>query len=84
MVCDQSAVPPGVHAERDWRGLYIPDELDFSEVGVIARLSTALAAAAIPIFVVSTFKTDYVLVRSGDLDAAIRELEKAGHRIDRE
>ncbi len=84
MVCDDSAVPRDEHAERGWRGLYIHGELDFSEVGIIARLSTTLAAAEIPVFVVSTFNTDYVLVRGDDLDTAIRALEREGYTVDRD
>ena len=49
--------------------------------GVIASLTGTLAAADISVFVVSTFDTDYLLVKDGDLDAAVESLGEAGHAI---
>ncbi len=50
-------------------------------VGVIASLTSALAAANISVFVVSTFNTDYVLVKDADLDATVESLNAAGHTV---
>ncbi|MEO1971551.1 MAG: ACT domain-containing protein, partial [Pirellulaceae bacterium] len=55
--------------------------LDFSIVGVIATLTGTLAAADISVFAVSTFDTDYLLVKQQDLDATVKSLTIAGHQI---
>ena len=55
--------------------------LDFSLTGVIASLVAPLAEADLPIFVISTFESDYVLVRSSDLGRAADALEDAGHEF---
>jgi hypothetical protein len=55
--------------------------LDFNLTGVLAGLATPLATAGISIFAVSTYDTDYVLVRNDDLDVAVRALREAGHLV---
>ncbi|MBT2229806.1 ACT domain-containing protein [Nonomuraea sp. NEAU-A123] len=55
--------------------------LDFSLTGILASIAGPLAAANIPIFVVSTYDTDYVLVRSERADAAFATLAAAGHTV---
>jgi hypothetical protein len=81
IVCPEEHVPVGVRSERGWRCLRVADQLDFSVVGILASLIEPLARAGIPVFVVSTFDTDYVLLRSGDFDRAIEGLREAGHSI---
>jgi len=80
-VCAFAAVPSGVKAEGPWSALAVRGPLDFSLKGVLAGLATPLAAAEISIFVISTYDTDYLLVRSHDLDRAVRALRDAGHTI---
>jgi hypothetical protein len=80
-VCDVAALPPGVRAEAPWSMLAVRGPLDFNITGVLAGLATPLATAGISIFAVSTYDTDYVLVRSDDLDAAVLALREAGHNI---
>ena len=75
------AVPESVRAERGFRCLAVTGPLDFDITGVVAAISAPLAAAEIPIFVVSTFDTDYLLVRSEHLDRAVQTLTTAGFRI---
>jgi uncharacterized protein len=58
--------------------------MDLSITGVLAGLATPLATAGISIFAVSTYDTDYVLVRSHDMDRAVRVLRAAGHNISEE
>ena len=55
----------------------------FSAVGILASVAAPLAAAGVSIFAVSTFDTDYVMVKEQSLDAAIGALEAAGHRVSR-
>jgi hypothetical protein len=81
VVCGASRVPGGVRAEGPWRALAVEGPLDFSTVGVLASLSGPLAAAGIPIFVMSTFDTDYLLVREPDLARSIETLRGAGHTV---
>ena len=83
IVCSQEAVPAEVQCERGWRCLRVLGPLDFEEKGILAGLAVPLASAGIPIFVVSTFDTDLLLVKTRDLAAAITTLREAGHRVDR-
>ena len=75
-------VPPGGVAEGGWRCLRVEGPLAFEMTGVLAALSGPLAEAGIPIFVISTFDTDYLLVKSGDLDRACATLANEGHVVD--
>lgn len=80
-VCDAAAVPPGVKAEAPWAMLAVRGPLDFNMTGVLAGLAAPLAIAGISLFAISTYDTDYVLVRNDDLDGAVRALRQAGHTI---
>ena len=81
IVCRQEEVPDDVQAERGWRYLRVVGKLEFSLLGVIATLTKVLADAGISVFVVSTFDTDFLLVRDVDLDTAEVALAEAGNRI---
>jgi hypothetical protein len=81
IVCRREAVPQGVRCEPGWRALRVVGTLDLAMVGVLATLLAPLAEAGIAVFVVSTFDTDYLLVREDRLDAVIEALRRAGHRI---
>ena len=81
IVCSDSAVPPDTTAQRGWRALKVHGPLDFSLTGVLAALSAPLAQARISIFALSTYDTDYVLVRDDDLDRASDALAHAGHAV---
>ncbi len=76
------AVPSDARAERDWRALRIAGTIDFALTGVLASVLGPLAEAGVSIFALSTYDTDYVLVRAHALDAAIDALRGAGHRIE--
>lgn len=82
VVCPQSIVPDGVRCERGWRCLRVAGTMDFSMIGVVASLVTPLAEAGISVFVVSTFDTDYLLVKADDLARATAALRAAGHDVD--
>ncbi|MEM8961783.1 MAG: DEAD/DEAH box helicase [Acidobacteriota bacterium] len=84
VVCDQDVIPDHVRAERGWRALRVLGPLDFSLVGVLAAIATPLAEHKVSMFAVSTFDTDYILVRDKNLEQAIVALEEAGHRFDAE
>lgn len=82
VVCPQSVVPDGVRCERGWRCLRVAGPMDFSMIGVVASLVTPLAEAGISVFVVSTFDTDYLLVKEVDLERAMAALGLAGHTLE--
>jgi hypothetical protein len=75
------AVPSDARAERGWRALRIAGTIDFAATGVLASILAPLGEVAISIFAVSTFDTDYVLVREQALPAAIDALRAAGHEV---
>ena len=77
IVCPEEAVPPEVQVEPGWRALKVPGPIPFEQVGVLAGLAAPLAAAGISIFALSTYDTDYVLVKEADLDRALAALGAA-------
>jgi len=81
VVSPAESVPESVKSERGRRALRVVGPLDFSLVGILAGLSGALAQAEIPIFALSTFDTDYLLVDERDLARAVCVLKSAGHRV---
>jgi Uncharacterized conserved protein len=83
IVCDEALVPEGVVCERGWKALKVEGPLDFSLIGILARISSALAAAGISIFALSTYETDYILVKKEKIETAIETLFKEGYIINR-
>ena len=81
MVSDPALVPPGVPSETGWRCLAVKGPLAFDMIGVVAALSVPLGDADISIFVLSTFDTDYLLVKGHQLELACAVLQRAGHEI---
>lgn len=81
IVCQESLIPSGVKAETGFSCLKVLGPLEFSTVGVLASLTTALAAAGISLLAISTFDTDYFLVRQTDLPDAIDALRESGHLV---
>ena len=77
IVCDAASAPNDVKAERDWRCFALEGPIPFEVVGVAARITSALADAKVSVFFVSTYDTDYLLVRSSAVDAAITALRSA-------
>jgi hypothetical protein len=81
IVCAQEDAPDDVRTERDWRCLMIEGPLDFSLIGVLSALLAPLADAGVSVFALSTFDTDYLLVRTAQLDLAVETLNAAGHPV---
>ena len=81
IVCKDSALPEGAHAERERRLMQIEGTLAFTLTGVLAAVTAPLALAEISIFAVSTYDTDYLLVSRQDLQETVQVLEAAGHTI---
>ena len=81
IVCEERAVPQGIHAERGQRLMQVEGTLAFALTGVLASLAAPLATAEIGIFAVSTYDTDYLLVAKDSLQEATEVLEAAGHVV---
>ena len=81
IVCDEENIPPETTAERGWVCLRIAGPLSFDQVGVIASLANPLKEAGIPLFAISTYDTEYLLVKNDGLDRTIEALTIAGHTI---
>jgi len=81
IVCKDSALPEGAHAERERRLMQIEGTLALTLTGVLAAVTAPLALAEISIFAVSTYDTDYLLVSEEDLQETVQVLEAAGHTI---
>lgn len=81
VVCAESAVPEGVRAERGWRALRVRGPLAFELTGVLAALARPLAEAGVPIFALSTYDTDVLLVKADGLADAADALRAAGHDV---
>jgi uncharacterized protein len=82
IVCRQDDVPPDASAERGFVAFEVAGPLDFSLTGVVSSLVTPFAEEEIPVFVLSTFETDYLLVREHDLHRSVEALTAAGHAVD--
>ncbi len=81
IVCEEDLTPRGMHAERGFSCLKALGPFDWSEVGVLATLTGALAASGISMFAISTFDTDYIFVKEEILPDAIDALREAGHVV---
>ena len=79
IVCAEDCLPDGIVAEKDWVALKLEGPFPFSMTGVLASFIQPLADAGIPIFAISTFDTDYVLVKRDTLRASLQVLANAGH-----
>jgi len=79
VVCPAEWVPDGVgKVEPAWRCLKVEGPLDFALTGILASLAVPLAAAKVSIFAISTFDTDYILVKGAQLASAKEALRRAG------
>lgn len=82
LVCRAGCEPAACAAvDAGWRAFRVAGQLDFGLVGILAGIASVLAGAGISIFAVSTFKTDYVLVKAASFEAALDTLQAAGYEI---
>lgn len=80
LVCKTEDVPSSVLCRDDgWRGFYFCGTLDFSLIGILSRITAVLAENNIGIFAVSTFDTDYILVKSENFDKSVSVLKLNGY-----
>ena len=78
IIAPQELVPKGATAERDFVAFRVVGKLEFSTVGVLAKLTGVLAEANISVVAVSTFDTDYILLKADNQDRATSALQRAG------
>ena len=79
IVCPVPFVPDVVRSEGGWTAIKLIGPFPFDQVGVLASIVGPLAESGVSVFAISTFDTDYVLVRDDRLEVAVRALEQAGH-----
>jgi hypothetical protein len=81
IVCERDQMPADTAAEHDWSAVCIEGPLDFALVGVLSGVTAALAAAGVSCFALSTYETDWILVRRGDLARASAAWRAHGYRV---
>lgn len=82
VVCEERLAPPEATVEPGWAALGVGGPLDFALTGILAAIAEPLAVAGLSIFAVSTYDTDYVLLRADDLGSAVEALRAAGHTVE--
>jgi uncharacterized protein len=83
IVCPEQRPLPDVKCEAGWVALKLEGPFPFSQTGILASFLQPLAEGRIPIFAISTFDTDYVLIKHENLEAALHALSNAGHQLAR-
>jgi hypothetical protein len=81
IVCTQTQVPEGVRRDAGWRCLKVEGPLDLSATGVLASFLTPLARERISVFALSTYDTDYLLVKEENLEKTVKVLSQKGHQV---
>lgn len=80
LVCKEESLPSNItDYEKDWKAIKIDGILDFSLVGVLSNISSLLSNNSISIFAISTFNTDYILIKNKDFNHAVSLLKSNGH-----
>lgn len=83
LVCRTEDTPDNTtHRDDGWKGFRIEGVLDFSLIGILSKISSVLADNSIGIFAVSTYNTDYILVKNENFDKALSVLGQVGYEID--
>ena len=76
-----AVVPAGASVDEGWRLLTVRGPLEFTLTGIMASLAGSLAAAGVPLYAISTYDTDHILVKGADLGRAVGALREAGHEV---
>ena len=83
LVCETECTPAHTLEREDgWRGFRVEGEMDFSLVGILAEISGILAESGVSLFAVSTYNTDYILVKADKLDRALKALSERGYAVE--
>lgn len=81
IVSPVAQIPPDIECSLEWCCFQVEGQLDFSLTGILASLASPLAQAGISIFALSTYNTDYLMVKQENKELAIKILSQAGHRV---
>ena len=82
LVCITSEVPENtIQRDDGWKAFRIQGVLDFSLIGILAKIATVLADNGISIFAISTYNTDYVLIKKENYQKALEVLQATGYKI---
>ena len=81
IVCPQNIIPDEIEHDRNWRCFRIDGSFDLNQIGIISSLAVFLAQAGISMLVVSSYDTDYILVKEEKVEQAIAVLSDNGHLI---
>ena len=82
LVAETASLPTGYLVREDgWCAIGVEGPLDFSLVGILSSISSVLAECNIPIFAISTYDTDYLLVKKDRSEEALRALAERGYEI---
>ena len=81
LVCPSDLVPPGVVSDDGWCCLKLKGPFAFDQVGILSSFAVPLAQNSVSIFAISTFDTDYILLKEHQRAAAIETLRSAGHTL---
>jgi uncharacterized protein len=77
IVCNEDLVPPEIKAEKNWRVFKLEGPFDFSLTGILSSVLAPLAEVGISIFALSTYDTDYILIKADKLEQAVSILNKS-------
>ncbi len=80
-MCAASLVPPDIQCDRSWAALKVGGPIPLTMTAVLSSLVVPLAEADIPVFVISTYDTDYLLVKMDQMLEVKMELEQFGHQV---
>lgn len=81
IICDRRNIPENINCEHNWRVLVIEGPFEFEEIGILHSITKSLAEADLSLLTVSTYNTDYILIKEDHYDEATKSLERAGHII---
>jgi hypothetical protein len=81
IVCSEALAPSGYQSESGWALLKLHGPFALNQIGVLSSVAGPLAAAGVSIFTISTFDTDYILVKDAQLTLACETLAAAGHTL---
>lgn len=81
IVCSEDNIPNDIKCEEGWKALKIEGPLDFSLIGILSKISSLLAKEGISIFAISTYDTDYILVKENHIQNAVMVLLSNGYDV---
>ena len=81
LVCPEQFAVKSEKSNLDWKCLKVAGPLDFELTGILAGITEVLAKEKLSVFAISTFDTDYILIKKQGLTAAISALERAGYQF---